>query len=135
MSRGSTIICFLCNWCSYEAADKAGNARLTYPATVRPIRVMCSGRVEPEFVLQAFREGAEGVLILGCHPGDCHYKQGNYKALGRAALLRRMLAQFGIEPERLRLDWASASEGERFVKIVTEMEATVARLGKMKLSP
>ena len=134
MNRDPIIVCFLCNWCSYEAADKAGNARLSYPATIRPIRLMCSGRVEPEFVLQAFAEGASGVLILGCHPGDCHYKKGNHKILGRALLLKKMLKQFGIEPERLRLDWASASEGERFARIANEMAATIARLGELKLS-
>jgi len=131
MTGDIVIVCFLCNWCSYEAADKAGNAHLSYPANIKPIRVMCSGRVEPEFVLQAFRCGADGILILGCHPGDCHYKQGNYKALGRALLLQKLLLQFGIESERLRLDWAAASESERFIKIAYDMKDSIERLGKL----
>ena len=128
-----TIVSFLCNWCSYEGADKAGSARLNYPANIRVIRVMCSGRVDPEFVLQAFKEGASGVLILGCHPGDCHYKKGNYKALRRMYLLKRVLNQFGIEEERLRLDWVAAGEGERFAKVASEMASTVERLGALKI--
>lgn len=129
-----TIVSFLCNWCSYEGADKAGVARLSYPANIRVVRVMCSGRVEPQFVLKAFREGASGVLILGCHPGDCHYKAGNYKALRRVLLLKRILRQFGIEEERVRLDWVSANEGEKFAKVATEMVETVEKLGPLTLS-
>lgn len=129
-----TIVSFLCNWCSYEGADKAGNARLNYPANVRVIRVMCSGRVDPEFVIQAFKEGASGVLILGCHPGDCHYKKGNYKTLRRIYLLKRTLEGFGIEPERVRLDWVAAGEGERFAKVANEMVKTIEKLGPLELS-
>jgi F420-non-reducing hydrogenase iron-sulfur subunit len=105
------IIGFLCNWCSYSGADAAGSARKTYPPNVRIVRLMCSGRVDPQFVLKAFQSGADGVMILGCHPGDCHYKEGNYKALRRFHLLRRVLNQLGIEGERLRIDWVSAKEG------------------------
>lgn len=128
-----TIVSFLCNWCSYEGADKAGNARLSYPANIRVIRVMCSGRVDPEFVIQSFIEGASGVLILGCHPGDCHYKKGNYKALRRTYLLKRTLKQLGIEEERVRLDWVAAGEGERFAKIANEMAETIKKLGPLEL--
>jgi F420-non-reducing hydrogenase iron-sulfur subunit len=127
------IVSFLCNWCSYEGADKAGGARLSYPANIRVVRVMCSGRVEPQFVLKAFREGAGGVLVLGCHPGECHYQTGNYKALRRVLLLKHLLRQFGIEEERVRLDWVSASEGEKFAKVANEMAETVKNLGPLKL--
>ncbi len=129
-----TIVSFLCNWCSYEGADKAGGARLNYPANVRIVRVMCSGRVDPELVIQALKEGASGVLILGCHPGDCHYKTGNYKALRRAHLLKNTLKQLGIEEERVRLDWVAAGEGERFAKVANEMAETVKNLGPLELS-
>jgi len=129
-----TIVSFLCNWCSYEGADKAGGARLNYPANVRIIRVMCSGRVDPELVIQALKEGASGVLILGCHPGDCHYKTGNYKALRRAHLLKKTLKQLGIEEERVRLDWVAAGEGERFAKVANEMTETMKNLGPLDLS-
>jgi F420-non-reducing hydrogenase iron-sulfur subunit len=129
-----TIVSFLCNWCSYEGADKAGGARLNYPANVRIIRVMCSGRVDPELVIQALKEGASGVLILGCHPGDCHYKRGNYKALRRTHLLKKTLKQLGIEEERVRLDWVAAGEGERFAKVANEMAETVKNLGPLELS-
>ncbi len=129
-----TIVGFLCNWCSYEGADRAGDAHLECPANIRTVRVMCSGRVEPEFVLQAFREGASGVLILGCHPGDCHYKKGNYKARRRISLLRKTLGQFGIEPERVKLDWVAAGEGERFARVANEMAGTIRKLGPLDLS-
>jgi len=129
-----TIVSFLCNWCSYEGADKAGGARLNYPANIRIIRVMCSGRVDPELVIQALKEGASGVLILGCHPGDCHYKKGNYKALRRAYLLKKTLKQLGIEEERVRLDWVAAGEGERFAEIANEMAETMKNLGPLELS-
>jgi len=129
-----TIVSFLCNWCSYEGADKAGGARLNYPANIRIIRVMCSGRVDPELVIQALKEGASGVLILGCHPGDCHYKTGNYKALRRAHLLKKTLKQLGIEEERVRLDWVAAGEGERFAKVANEMTETMKNLGPLDLS-
>jgi F420-non-reducing hydrogenase iron-sulfur subunit len=128
------IIGFLCNWCSYAGADKAGTAQTPYPANVRVIKVMCSGRVEPEFVLQSYREGADGVLILACHPGDCHYKEGNYRAGQRNRILLQLLRQFGIEEERCRLDYVSAGEGEKFVKVISEMVDTIRNLGPLKLS-
>jgi F420-non-reducing hydrogenase iron-sulfur subunit len=129
-----TIVSFLCNWCSYEGADKAGGARLNYPANIRIIRVMCSGRVDPELVIQALKEGASGVLILGCHPGDCHYKKGNYKALRRTHLLKKTLKQLGVEEERVRLDWVAAGEGERFAEVANEMAETIKNLGPLELS-
>ena len=123
------IVAFLCNWCSYRGADLAGTSRMKSAPNVRPIRVMCSGRVEPTFILKAFEAGADGVLVLGCHPGDCHYGEGNYKAARRVPLLKRMLEQFGIEDERVRLDWVSASEGGSFVSIVNDITAKVRELG------
>ena len=126
------IVAFLCNWCSYRGADLAGTSRIKCAANVRAIRVMCSGRVEPAFILRAFELGADGVLVLGCHPGDCHYAEGNYKALRRMTLLKRVLAQLGIEEDRFRLDWVSASEGDRFSHIVNEMTEKVRELGPYK---
>jgi len=126
------IVAFLCNWCSYRGADLAGTSRIKCAANVRAIRVMCSGRVEPAFVLRAFELGADGVLVLGCHPGDCHYSEGNYKALRRMELLKRTLIQLGIEEDRFRLDWVSASEGDRFSHIVNEMTERVRALGPFK---
>jgi len=123
------IVGFLCNWCSYRGADLAGTSRMKSAPNVRPIRVMCSGRVEPTFILKAFEAGADGVLVLGCHPGDCHYAEGNYKAARRIPLLKRMLEQFGIEDERVRLDWVSASEGASFVSIVNDITAKIKELG------
>jgi len=123
------IVGFLCNWCSYRGADLAGTARIKSAPNVRSLRVMCSGRVDPTFVLKAFQLGADGVLVLGCHPGDCHYKEGNYKAVRRMALLKKMLAQFGIEEERFMLEWVSASEGDRFASIVNDMTANLKKLG------
>lgn len=125
------IIAFLCSWCSYAGADKAGAAQLPCPAGVHVIRVMCSGRVDPVFVVEALRKGADGVLILACHPGDCHYKEGNYRAAHRAALLHRYLDQYQIEPARLRFDYVSAGEGEKFARVVNEMQETVSRLGPL----
>jgi len=125
------IIGFLCNWCSYRAADLAGTARIHYAPNMRPIRVMCSGRVEPDMVLKALREGADGVLIAGCHPGECHYIEGNLKALRRYTLLKRMLAQFGIEEERVQLVWASASEGILLAEAVNQMTETLRALGPL----
>lgn len=129
MSFEPKIVAFLCNWCSYRGADLAGTSRMKSAANVRPIRVMCSGRVEPVLILKAFKVGADGVLVLGCHPGDCHYAEGNYKAARRMPLLKKMLKQFGIEDERVRLDWVSASEGVRFVSIVDDITAKVRELG------
>lgn len=125
------IIGFLCNWCSYEGADAAGRARKEYPANFSAVRVMCSGRIDPQFIIAAFQDGADGVMILGCHPGDCHYKEGNYKALRRYALLKNVLMQLGIEQERFKLDWISASEGDKFVAAVTEMVEKVRALGPL----
>ena len=125
------IIAFLCNWCSYRAADLAGTARLHYSPNMRPIRVMCSGRVEPDLVLKAFEKGADGVLIAGCHPGECHYSEGNLKALRRYTLLKRMLDQFGIEPERFQILWASASEGSLLAETVDRMTENLKVLGPL----
>jgi len=123
------IVGFFCNWCTYLGADLAGTSRLKYAPNVRVVRVMCSGRVDPQFVLDAFSNGADGVLIGGCHPGDCHYQEGNYKALRRFKLLQRLLKQLGIEPERIRLEWISAAEGERVRAVVDEMTAALRQLG------
>jgi len=114
------VVGFLCNWCSYAGADQAGGAQKSYPDNFKIIRVMCSGRVEPEFVMQAFRNGATGVVILACHPGDCHYKTGNVSAVARYRLLKRLLAQLGIDEKRLVMEYISASEGERFVEVITK---------------
>ena len=127
------LVGFLCTWCSYTGADLAGTARMAYAPNVRIIRVMCSGRVDPQFVLKAFREGADGVLISGCHPGDCHYQEGNYKTIRRHRLLARVLEQFGIEKERLRLEWVSASEGSKFQRVCDEFAAEVRRLGPLNI--
>lgn len=127
------IIAFLCNWCSYECADSVGRAQKEYPSNLRIVRVMCSGRVDPQFVINAFKEDAEGIMVLGCHPGECHYKEGNYQALKRYILLKEMLSQFGIEGGRLRLHWVSASEGDKFVTIVSEMVRDLKKLGPLSL--
>jgi F420-non-reducing hydrogenase iron-sulfur subunit len=127
------IVGFLCNWCAYEGADAAGRARKTYPAHLRIVRVLCCGRVEAHFVLEAFRLGADGVMILGCHPGDCHYKEGNLQTLKRTAILKNLLEQFGIRGERLRLDWVSADEGEKLVEIAGEMYEKIKSLGPLRL--
>ena len=126
------IVGFCCNWCSYRGADMAGTARVKSAPNVRIVRVMCSGRVDPVFVLKAFQQGADGVLILGCHPGDCHYVEGNYKTARRIPMLKKMLEQLGIEDERVRLDWVSAAEGARFASIVNEMTAKVKELGPFR---
>jgi len=126
------IVGFLCNWCSYAGADKAGAAQVAYPPNVRIVRVMCSGRVDPQFVLEAYRYGADGVLILACHAGDCHYKEGNYRATERYRALKRLLAQFGIEDGRCRFDYVSAGEGEKFVRVVSEMVEAVRALGPFR---
>jgi F420-non-reducing hydrogenase iron-sulfur subunit len=128
-----TIVSFLCNWCSYTGADLAGTSRMKYAPNVRIIRVMCSGRVDPTFVLKAFREGADGILICGCHPGDCHYHEGNYKCLRRFQLLQKYIDQMGIHPDRLRLEWISASEGKQFAHLADEMTGTVKKLGPANL--
>ncbi len=123
------IVGFLCNWCSYAGADMTGTSRIPYPPNVRIIRVPCSGRVDPLHVLKAFQEGADGVLLAGCHPGDCHYADGNYHARRRFALMRHILDFVGIEAGRLRIDWVSAAEGSRFAQVVTEMTDDVRQLG------
>ncbi len=125
------IIGFTCNWCSYRAADLAGTSRIKYPPNVRLIRVMCSGRIDPTFVLKALSEGADGVLIAGCHPGECHYLEQNYKALRRHRLLQKTLSQFGIEPARVRLAWASAAEGAKFAEEICVMVDEVKKLGPL----
>jgi F420-non-reducing hydrogenase iron-sulfur subunit len=129
------IVAIFCNWCTYTASDLAGTSRMTYAPNARIVRVMCSGRVDPQFVLTAFREGADGVLIGGCHPNDCHYQEGNYKALRRITLLKRVLASFGIEPERLRLEWISASEGDKVQRVVNEMTEAIRKIGPLRLEP
>jgi len=128
------IVAFLCNWCSYTGADLAGVSRMKWPPNVRTVRIMCTGRLDPTFVLQAFRQGADGVIISGCHPGDCHYMEGNYKALRRSIFLKRLLKEYGINPRRVELVWVSASEGDRWAQITQEMTETIRKLGPMKLS-
>lgn len=127
------IVAFFCNWCTYTASDLAGVSRLRYAPTTRVIRVMCSGRVDPSFVLEALAKGADGVLIGGCHPGDCHYSEGNYKCLRRFLLLEKMAEQLGIDKRRLRLEWISASEGKRLQEVVNEMTETLRQLGPSKI--
>ena len=127
------IVGFLCNWCSYAGADLAGVSRIQYPPNLRVIRVMCSGRVDPAFILEAFISGADGVLLSGCHPGDCHYIAGNYKAQRRGILLKKLLEQFGLEPQRLRIEFVSASEGAKFAAVVKEMVEDIKRLGPSSL--
>jgi F420-non-reducing hydrogenase iron-sulfur subunit len=125
------IVGFLCKWCAYTGADLAGTSRIKYPPNVTPIRVMCSGRVDPVLVMKALSSGADGVLIAGCHPGDCHYTSGNVKTIRRFKLLQRMLDQFGIERDRVRLEWVSASEGERYAQVVENMTDTLRTLGPL----
>jgi F420-non-reducing hydrogenase iron-sulfur subunit len=125
------IIGFTCNWCSYRAADLAGTARVKYPPNVRLIRLMCSGRLDPTFVLKALANGADGVLITGCHPGECHYIEQNYKALRRYLLLKRTLTQMGVDPGRVKLVWASAAEGVRLAGEITKMVEEVRALGPL----
>ena len=126
------IIGFTCNWCSYRAADVAGTTRLKYAPNVRLIRLMCSGRIDPTFVLKALADGADGVLITGCHPGDCHYLEQNYKAMRRHRLLQRTLAQLGIEPERVHLTWASAAEGAQLAETINAFVEKVRALGPLR---
>lgn len=124
------IIGFLCNWCSYAGADLAGVSRIQYPPNIRIIRVMCSGRIDPAFILEALKNGADGVLVAGCHlPSDCHYLSGNFKALRRVTLLKKVLKEFGIEPKRVRLEWISASEGDKFAAVVRDMVEQIKKLG------
>jgi F420-non-reducing hydrogenase iron-sulfur subunit len=124
-----TIIAFVCNWCTYTAADLAGTSRLSYPPNVRLIRMMCTGMVDPKYVIKAFLEGADGVLISGCHPGDCHYINGNLKARRRVKLLKEILPRFGFDDRRLKLTWIGASEGTDFAKTMRELVDEVQSLG------
>lgn len=127
------IVGFFCTWCTYLAADLAGTSRIKYSPNVRVVRVMCSGRIDPQFVLDAFARGADGVLIGGCHPGDCHYQQGNYSCLRRARLLTRLLRQMGIEEERFRLEWISAAEGDRVRVVIDDMVEKLRKLGPLHM--
>jgi F420-non-reducing hydrogenase iron-sulfur subunit len=123
------IIGFCCNWCSYAGADLAGVSRIQYPTSLRIVRVMCSGMVHPNLVIDAFTKGADGVLVCGCHPGDCHYQEGNYKAEKRADAIRLMLEDFGLEEECFRLEWVSAAEGPRFALVVGDFTEQIKQLG------
>jgi F420-non-reducing hydrogenase iron-sulfur subunit len=124
------ILAFLCNWCSYAGADLAGTSRLKYPPSILPIRVMCSSRVDPLFVVRAYLGGADGVLIAGCHPGDCHYQEGNYYTRRRFVMIKKVLEGVGLEPDRVRLSWVSASEGHKYAKVATEFTEKIRELGK-----
>jgi len=126
------VIGFTCNWCSYRAADLAGTARVKYPPNIRLIRLMCSGRLDPAFVFKALASGADGVLITGCHPGECHYLEQNYKAMRRYLLMKRVLAQMGIDPRRVKLVWASAAEGVKLAQEITNMVEEVRALGPLQ---
>ncbi len=123
------IVAFLCNWCSYAGADLAGTSRIQYPANIRIIRVPCSGRINPQFIIKALQAGADGVLVSGCHPGDCHYLTGNLYARRRFALLKRLLDFIGIEEERVSFTWVSASEGQRFADVVADVVDRVKSVG------
>ena len=124
-----TIVAFFCNWCTYTAADLAGTSRLSYPSNIKIIRMMCSGMVDPQYVIKALLEGADGVLVSGCHPGDCHYINGNFKARRRIKLLKEILPRFGFEPERLRLTWIAASDGVLLAEAMQDLTAQVKELG------
>jgi len=123
------IVAFLCNWCSYAGSDLAGTSRIKYPHNVQAIRVMCSGRVDASFILKALKEGADGVLIAGCHPGDCHYQSGNYKTKRRTLLVKKLMDQLGLEQSRVRFEYVSASEGQKFAQVVTEFVDELKKLG------
>lgn len=125
------IIAFLCNWCSYAGADLTGTSRIHYPPNLKVIRVMCTGRLNPLFVVQSLRQGADGVLISGCHPGECHYMKGNYLARRRFLLMRQLLEFVGIDPLRLRMSWVSASEGKKFADVVTAVTEDIKKIGPM----
>lgn len=128
------IIGFFCNWCSYAGADLAGTSRLQYPSNIRIIRVPCSGRVDPLFICKALLAGADGVLVAGCHPGDCHYSEGNYHTRRRLSVLKRLLEYLGIEKERFRIEWISASEGNRVVSVVKEMVEEIKKIGPNRIN-
>ena len=127
------IICYLCKWCTYAGADLAGTSRLEYPSDGVNIRFLCSSRIDPQHILYAFKNGADGVFIGGCHPGDCHYQEGNYKTLGRITILKEMLKQFGLNEDRLRLEWISAAEGAKFVQVMKEFSEKIKSLGPIQL--
>jgi len=124
------ILAFLCNWCSYAGADLAGTSRLKYPPSILPIRVMCSSRVDPIFVIRAYLGGVDGVLIAGCHPGDCHYQEGNYYTRRRFAMLKKVFEETGLDKDRLLLSWVSASEGQKYAKITTDFTNKIKNLGE-----
>jgi F420-non-reducing hydrogenase iron-sulfur subunit len=126
------IITFLCNWCSYVAADAAGVSRLSQKTNTRAVRVFCSGMVDPSYVIKAFAQGADGVLVAGCHPGDCHYIAGNIKALRRSFLLRKLLGELGVHQKRFRLEWIAASEPHKYAKVVNEMSEEIRGLGPLR---
>ncbi|MEW5807197.1 MAG: hydrogenase iron-sulfur subunit [Acidobacteriota bacterium] len=123
------IIAFLCKWCAYAGADLAGSSRLKVPSPIVPIRVMCSGRIDPLYIIKAFLKGADGIMMLGCHPGDCHYEKGNYNARRRFILLQKIFENLDLEPERIGLWWVSASEGQRFSKVTNEFNGRINKLG------
>jgi F420-non-reducing hydrogenase iron-sulfur subunit len=133
MSFEPRLVGFLCNWCSYTGADLAGTARIKYPPNLRVVRVMCSGRVDPNFILDALVRGADGVLVCGCHPGDCHYSEGNYKCQSRLPITKRIVEGMGVDPRRVRLEWVSASEGARFAEVVRDFTNEVRALGPLHL--
>jgi coenzyme F420-reducing hydrogenase delta subunit len=126
------IVAFLCNWCSYAGADLAGGSRIKYPANVRIIRVPCSARIDPKFLLKALERGADGVLVSGCHPGDCHYTEGNYHARRRMTMFRELVEFIGLEPRRLQMSWVSASEGAKWAQVVTEITDEIRALGPLR---
>ena len=128
------ILGFLCNWCSYAGADLAGTSRIKYPPNIRSIRVMCSGRVDPVFILEALKKGADGVLVAGCHPGDCHYQSGNYKTKRRIMLLKKLMEELNIDPERVRFEYVSASEGQKFADVVTGFVDDLKKMGPNPLN-
>ena len=128
------IVAFFCNWCTYMAADSAGVSRMKYAPNARVVRLMCSGRIDPQFILDAFAKGADGVLIGGCHPGDCHYQEGNYKTLRRVTLLKRVLKEMGIEEDRFRLEWISAAEADRLRTTMNDMVEKIRALGPLNIS-
>ena len=129
MSFEPKIVAFLCNWCAYAGADMAGTSRMKYPANVVPIKVMCSGRVDTEFILDAFEKGADGVFIGGCHPGDCHYVSGNYRTRRRVKMTHKLLEEMGINPARLRLEWVSATEGKEFATVIQDFVNDIKQMG------
>ncbi len=129
------IIGFLCNWCSYTGADLAGVARLQYPPNLRPIRVMCTGMVHPDLVMEAFSKGADGVIIMGCHPGECHYLEGNTKAVVRAEVISIILQDIGVDPRRFELKWISSAEGSVFAQLITDFTMKIKKLGPHKVNP